>query len=169
MWNGKNGEVNNMIPSVEIPIGEKGDYRIERKYVEPTLDFSSLKTGRCVPKGKYTFLYRNNKLVMSDTPDEKRDHIVPVNKAKGNCLIAGLGIGMVLNAIALKKEVIHIDVIEISQDVIDLVSPYYEKNILIKYLFIVHQFLIGNLIKINTMIWHGLIYGMIYVLTILNK
>jgi hypothetical protein len=83
--------------------------------------------GRYTPDGTYTFLYRGNTLVMSDTPDEKRDHYDAVLKATGNCLIAGLGIGMVLNAIALKQSVEHIDVIEISQEVIDLVSGYYDK------------------------------------------
>lgn len=112
-----------MIPSVTVPCGEKGAYRIERKHVKPRphIDIS----GRYVPEGEYTFLYHGNTLMMSDTPDEKRDHHEAVHQANGRCLIAGLGIGMVLNAVAMKECVSHIDVVEISQDVIDLVLPHY--------------------------------------------
>lgn len=112
-----------MIPNVNIPCGEKGTYKIVREYIKPTLQFS--KDGRYVPEGEYTFLYNNGKLIMSDTPDEKRDHWEAVDKASGRCLLAGLGIGMVLNAIAMKQEVTYIDVVEISQEVIDLVGEYY--------------------------------------------
>lgn len=114
-----------MIPNVTIPVCEKGQFKIERKHVKPTFNFS--KDGRSVPEGEYTFLYRGKTLVMSDTPDEKRDHSWAVYQAKGECLIAGLGIGMVLNAMAMKEEVTHIDVVELEQDVIDMVAPYYEQ------------------------------------------
>jgi len=117
-----------MIPSVSIPEGVKGKYKIERKHIKPSpIDvIRILNDGRYVPEGKYTFLYRDNILVMSDTPDEKMDHYAAVKNANGNCLIAGLGIGMVLNAIAKKENVNQIDVVEISQDVIDLVAPHYK-------------------------------------------
>ena len=106
-------------------------FSIERKEVKTTsLDrtISMMKNnGRYVPDGEYTFLYRGNTLVMSDTPNEKRDHYKAIYNAKGRCLIAGLGIGMVLNAIAQKEEVTHIDVVELSSEVIQLVAPYYLK------------------------------------------
>lgn len=118
-----------IIPSVNTPVGIKGPYRIERKEIKRDRLNMMIEMlnggGRYTPEGTYTFLYRGNTLVMSDTPDEKRDHYSAVRMAKGNCLIAGLGIGMVLNAVALKESVIHIDVIEISQEVIDLVSSHY--------------------------------------------
>ena len=62
--------------------------------------------------------------MMSDGEDEHRTNIEVKYQAKGNVLIAGLGIGMVLTEILKKKEVKHITVIELSQDVVDLVSPY---------------------------------------------
>jgi len=123
--------LNELIPSVDVPEGQSGVWKIERKHIkpDPVSEFRSImKTGRSVPEGEYTFLYRGGTLVMSDTPDEKRDHTEAVLKAKGHCLIAGLGIGMVLNAMAIKKEVERIDVVELSQDVIDLVSGHYEKK-----------------------------------------
>ena len=118
-----------IIPSVKIPCGENGAYRIERKEIKRD-KFDILREafngGRYTPDGTYTFLYRGSTLVMSDTPDEKRDHYSAVRMATGNCLIAGLGIGMVLNAIAQKEEVKHIDVIELSKEVLSLVSPFYD-------------------------------------------
>ena len=122
-------DLKQLIPNVSIPEGKKGDHEIRKTEFgeDPMLAARMARDGRHYVPGVYTFLYRGNTLVMSDTPDEKNDHRAAVKKAKGNCLIAGLGIGMVLNAIALKEEVNHIDVIELSQDVIDLVAPYYEQ------------------------------------------
>jgi hypothetical protein len=80
---------------------------------------------RTVPPGTYTRLTRNGTLVMSDTPDEMNDHLPIVNHATGSVLINGLGLGMVLKNILLKKEVIDVTVIELDQDLIDLVGPYY--------------------------------------------
>ena len=65
---------------------------------------------------------------MSDTTAEQRDHIEPVYKAKGHVLINGLGIGMVLMNCLEKPEVTRATVVERSQDVIDLVGPYYKKK-----------------------------------------
>jgi hypothetical protein len=113
----------NSIPNVNIPNGQIGDFKVIRKHVEPRFQFSM--DGRYVPNGEYTFLYYKDTLLMSDTPDEKRDHYSAVYQATGNCLIAGLGIGMVLNAMCLKPEVKHITIIEISQEVIDLVGKHY--------------------------------------------
>lgn len=117
------------IPSVSIPEGTKGEYRIVKRELKPdiTQSLRMARDGRTYVPGTYTYLFRGDVLMMSDTPDEKKDHVNPVIKAKENCLLAGLGIGMVLNAIALKSEVTHIDVVEISQDVIDLVGPYYDQ------------------------------------------
>jgi len=69
---------------------------------------------------------------MSDTPAEMTDHYSFVRQAKGNVLINGLGIGMVLNAI-LKNDspaskVEKVTVIEIDQDVIGLVGPHYLRD-----------------------------------------
>lgn len=109
---------------VSIKEGILGDYRVERFYVDKP-DIHSMLRGRGVPKGEYTRLMRCNTVVMSDTPAEMRDHMFAVHRATGSCLINGLGIGMVLHNILKKDEVTDITVVEISQDVIDLVSPNY--------------------------------------------
>ena len=118
-----------LIPAVNIPEGVKGEYKIVKREIKPDLiqSLRMAREGRNYVPGTYTYLLKGNVLMMSDTPDEKKDHYSPVQKAEGNCLIVGLGIGMVLNAIALKPEVFHIDVVEISQEVLDLVSPHYNE------------------------------------------
>lgn len=81
------------------------------------------KGGRFPSPGNYTGLYRRDTVIMSDTPDEIRDHLGVIHAATGDVLIAGLGLGVVLQAIARKPEVESVTVIEISSDVIGLVKP----------------------------------------------
>lgn len=117
---------------VSVPEGEIGDWKIKKFTVDNKKDkisqLSSLySSGRFVPSGTYTKLTYKNDIVMSDTPDEIRDHLYFIGKAKGNILIAGLGLGMVIQAIGNKEDVKSITVIEKSKDVIDLVGDYYLK------------------------------------------
>ncbi len=79
-----------------------------------------------VPSGTYTKLTHNDQIVMSDTPDELRDHNQAVRLAQGRVLIAGLGLGIVLNAMLQKANVEHVTVIEIDRDVISLVWPAFD-------------------------------------------
>ena len=65
---------------------------------------------------------------MSDTPDEMGDHYFAVQEAVGKCFIVGLGIGMVLNAMALKEAVKKVIVIEKSPEIIELVSDFYQEK-----------------------------------------
>ncbi len=78
-----------------------------------------------MPSGTYTILYRGREVIMSDTPDEIHDHLRFIWKSTGRVLIAGLGLGMVLQAVAKKPEVEHVTVIEQSEDVIKLVYDHY--------------------------------------------
>ena len=83
--------------------------------------------GRGVPAGKYTALRHNNHTIMSDTPDEIRDHFQMISAAKGDVLINGLGLGVVLKACMEKENVTHVTVVEKSIDVINLCGEYYKK------------------------------------------
>jgi hypothetical protein len=115
-----------MIDKVAIPEASKGEWRVERFKVDRE-DWSSLLKGRGVPVGEeFTRLMRDHTLVMSDTPAEMRDHYTAVRQAKGDCLINGLGLGMVLKAILKKPEVTSVTVVEVAQEVLDLVAPYYD-------------------------------------------
>lgn len=117
-----------MIPLVELPEIENGPWKIS-KFTVTTMDWHSALRERSVPMGKsFTRLTRSGTLVMSDTPAEQRDHLEAVDNAIGSCLLNGLGLGMVLKAILLKPEVTDVTVVEISQELIDLVSPFYRDS-----------------------------------------
>lgn len=80
--------------------------------------------------GTYAVLERENEkgdceVFMSNTPMEARTNRKFINAAKGNVLVTGLGIGMVIDALLSKPEVGHIDIVEKFQEVIDLVAPVY--------------------------------------------
>lgn len=110
---------------VDLPEIKNGLWRVE-KFTVDRPDFHSMVRGRGVPVGEtFTKLMRGGTLVMSDTPAEMRDHSGAVREAKGSCLLNGLGIGMVLKNVLLKPEVIDVTVVEISQELIDLISPFY--------------------------------------------
>ena len=110
---------------VNIPIGESGEWRVEKfKVNEKDVKLQDMRAAfhpgewrRVVPVGEYTRLMYRGEVVMSDTPAEIRDHLEVIREAKGRVLLNGLGLGVVLNAILHKPEVQHITVIEISQDV----------------------------------------------------
>lgn len=104
---------------------------------------SAHRAGRWVPEGDYVRLLKKQKnvyhdeldhgeviwqTVMSDTPDEMNDHILPILGARGRILVNGLGLGCVLNCMRMQKSVTHIDVVEISEDVLKLVSPFFEND-----------------------------------------
>ncbi len=119
---------------VNIPEGTSGIWSVKRFTVTPedenmerirsTFSFSS--RGRYTPEGEYTKLSRNGHIIMSDTPDEIKDHYSMIIEAKGHILINGLGLGVVLQGCLDKPEVTHATVIEQSQDVINLVGKYYQ-------------------------------------------
>jgi hypothetical protein len=116
---------------VQISEGTLGKWSVMRFSVsEDQAKFTALRAamkGRVyVPPGTYTRLEcKGRGTVMSDTPDEMRDHGYAVHAAHGHVLLNGLGIGMVLTNILKKKYVTAVTVVEIDADVIALVGPNY--------------------------------------------
>jgi hypothetical protein len=118
----------------EVPEGKCWPWAVERFTVSPddekfgrlraAISFSSW--GRFVPAGIYTRLTRNGAVIMSDTPDEIRDHSEAVYRAHGNILLNGLGLGVVLDLCLQKPEVGLATVVEKSPEVIDLVGKYFQ-------------------------------------------
>lgn len=111
---------------------KSGEWSVEQFEVsEADSSFTRLRAmlkGRgFVPPGTYTKLTHCGSSVMSDTPDELRDHNQAVRLAFGNVLVAGLGLGIVLNALLMKDEVEHVTMVEIDPDVIHLVWPAFEQ------------------------------------------
>ena len=83
--------------------------------------------------GLYVVLYDNAptelcNIIMSDTPMEIRTNREFIEKAHGDVLIAGLGLGIVVLSIQEKKEVESITVIELYSELVDLVVPRIPLN-----------------------------------------
>lgn len=124
---------------VDVPEGcivsDNGSARIERFSVnEREAKFSALRNAiqprgnLSVPSGSYTRLLIDGILIMSDTPSEIRDHLEPIRRACGTCLVNGLGLGMVANAMLAKPEVDKVITVEINEDVIALVAPHWKER-----------------------------------------
>ena len=116
---------------ITVPEGVSGKWKIERFTVsdeDASLERirSIFDGGRGVPAGTYTRLMRGGTVVMSDTPDEIRDHLDAIREARGHVLVNGLGLGVVLQAALRKAEVENLTVVEQSPDVIALVAPHYQ-------------------------------------------
>jgi hypothetical protein len=118
---------------VDVPEGKSGNWSVEKFTVSKEdsnrdrmmAAINPRSMGRFTPPGTYTQLKRGGTIIMSDTPDEIRDHIYFITRAYGNVLIAGLGLGMVLNAVATNHDVEKVTVVEQSADVIKLVADHY--------------------------------------------
>jgi hypothetical protein len=120
---------------VNWPEGKRGEWSVERFTVELDLiNLRHMRDGRgCFP-GQYTRLHHSKYgVVMSDTTAEAMDHCMAIEKAKGRVLVHGLGLGCFLQSILKKKEVRHVDVVEIDEDIISLISPNFKDDRVIFY------------------------------------
>ena len=130
-------EIPSIIP-VDIPDGEKGNWKVYTfsvsKEDETAQMFRSLfgGRGRYVPAGTYKGLSLRGQIIMSNTPDEIRDHRAFFKEARGRVLINGLGLGIALNVVLHKLDVngkpavTEAIVVEKSPDVIDLVQGSFK-------------------------------------------
>ena len=76
--------------------------------------------------GTFKRLTYRGHVIMSNTAMERRTHVEPIKRAKGNVLVAGLGLGMYLQNIKDKEDVTSITVVEYSKEVIELIGKYYK-------------------------------------------
>lgn len=72
---------------------------------------------------KYCRLFVENRLMMTDAEFERATNTKVIQRAKGNVLIAGLGIGLILDPIIDKAS--SVTVIEKNADVIKIVAPAF--------------------------------------------
>ena len=114
-------------------VEEKGLCRIKKFTISPqeaeVYNWTNLLNGCLgmnVFPGEYVKLYVNGRLYMSDTDMERSSNQSFVQHAYGDVMVAGLGIGLILNALREKVgsgDVRSITVYEKYQDVIDVVGP----------------------------------------------
>lgn len=107
-----------------IPPGKFGRLtRIEHYEVSKSKSDRTALRGYVTP-GKYVRLMVDNTLYMSDTDMEKRSNLGFVHEARGDVLVGGLGIGLIILPILKKEEVSSVTVIEKHAGVIRLVEPH---------------------------------------------
>ncbi|RLA02505.1 MAG: hypothetical protein DRI97_03895 [Bacteroidetes bacterium] len=136
-----------MIPKSTINEGASGKCEVIKFTVsKKDSDFFNMRQmfnghNRTVNPGEYTKLIdkENMCLWMSDTPAELRDHYDMYHEAKGNVLINGLGLGVVVVACLLKEEVDLVVVNEINPDIIKLVAPQLFKQFSPKKSLIINE------------------------------
>ena len=73
--------------------------------------------------GTYTRLVVDGVLMMSDTRSEILDHRNFIGAARGRVLVGGLGLGLVVAALACRDTVTSIDVVEYDPRIISLIEP----------------------------------------------
>ncbi len=67
-------------------------------------------------------------IMMSDTPMERNTNYDFIQKANGDVIIFGLGLGLVIIPLLKKENVKSILVVELHQDLIDLVEPILKQH-----------------------------------------
>lgn len=118
---------------INVPDNISGEWEVKTfEITEGEAKFANMRAafrGRgYINAGIYKKLLRGGEIIMSNSPDEIADFMSFVYKAKGNILINGLGLGVLLKALLDKEEVENITVIERSIDVIKLVGKTYLKD-----------------------------------------
>lgn len=123
-----------------IPEGQCGEWKIEKFSVseEDARMFNlhnmfSFSFRPQLKAGDYTRLKRDGVVVMSDTTAEMSDLYYFGLRVKGDVLISGLGLGMALKIALNKPEVKSVEVVEISEDVINLVGKHFKDERLVIY------------------------------------
>ena len=72
-------------------------------------------------------IWRGNQCIMSNIGVELFPLYIPYQRARGNVLLGGLGVGFLAQMLCSKENVKNVTVVEFSRDVIDLCSFSHEK------------------------------------------
>lgn len=115
-----------------LPPQKKGIAEIVHYEVSKLDVLREIMHGGPCEEGKVAILRVANRTMMSDTLHEKLTNYEIKRQARGNVLIAGLGIGMILHPILKKPEVLSVTVLEKERDVIEIVSPTLVSEKLLK-------------------------------------
>lgn len=117
-----------------IPEGERCGIRVEHHVVtehEAAIDALRSLGKRVTPiaPGPVCCLYVGHVLMMSDGVNEHDTNRAIVREARGDVLIAGLGLGMILIPILRKPDVRSVTVLELGESVIELVELHIRRHV----------------------------------------
>jgi hypothetical protein len=112
-----------------VPPGEIGAAKIIHDTPSATDRLQGQLHGQPLMQEKYCRLLVRGNVVMTDAEFEKRTNITPILQSKGNSLVAGLGIGLILAGISARSKTVT--VVEKEADVIALVARKFpEVNVI---------------------------------------
>jgi spermidine synthase len=106
-----------------VPAGQRGDVRVEHLEIADGGGIHAMLRGTGTRNGTYAILKVRGSVVMSDTDMERLTNIDAKIQARGDVLIGGLGLGMIVCPMFRNPAVRTITVIERNPDVIALVEP----------------------------------------------
>lgn len=113
-------------PISHYPVMENGNFKISKIVMEAGRPMEMITQRgfiRYETDIELTVLKENNKLWMSDRPSELQDMENLARYAKGNVVVAGLGLGVLIHILDAIEEVESITVVEINHDLIEMISP----------------------------------------------
>lgn len=108
---------------IKVKPGVKGVAQIVHDTPDRLTRLLARMHGMPLNRGRYARLLVNGQVMMTDAEFERRTNRSVISKARGDVLIAGLGIGLILDPIIAKAH--SVTVVEKYQDVIDLVAPAF--------------------------------------------
>lgn len=106
-----------------VPAGISGDVAIIHDTPDQFTRLRAAIHGMPLDREKYVRLIVDGDVMMTDAEFERRTNRTILREARGHCLVAGLGIGLILDPLISACE--SVTVVEINADVIALVAPYF--------------------------------------------
>lgn len=106
-----------------VPPAERGRAKIVHDTPSEMDRLRGALHGQPLTREKYCRLFIGDSVMMTDAEFERRTNITPTIEARGNALIAGLGIGLILKPFI--EKCLTVTVIEKEEDVIALVAPHF--------------------------------------------
>jgi len=122
--------VADVVPPGAAGIAAVEHFTITKKEAERENMLMSFRPGTgldTVAPGRYARLRIGGQVMMSDTPMERRSNWEVVREARGDVLVAGLGLGLILYPMIVNPAVRSITVVEMFADVIALVWPAVQR------------------------------------------
>lgn len=106
-----------------VPAGQSGDAAVEHLTITDGGGIHAMLHGNGTTNGTYAILKVRGAVVMSDTDMERRSNLGAALNARGDVLIGGLGLGMILCPMLRNPDVRTITVIELNMNVCHLTGP----------------------------------------------